>query len=86
MDLHWLCVPVPVPLFTACSHHPAVTVVCHARSAWLRGEVITEQGGEQSEAGAMQALSSSLAYPALRVLLIRESLQLHVLIMGTSSQ
>lgn len=60
----WICTgsvsPVPVPLSTACSHHPAV--VCHGRSAWLsqphgtawlRGEVITEQGAEQSEAGAM---------------------------------
>lgn len=54
---------------------PAVTVVCHARSAWLSQspgtawlgvEVITEQEGEQSEAGAMKALSSSLPYPALR--------------------
>lgn len=75
----WICTgsvsSMPVPLFTGCSHHPAVTVVYRARSAWLsqphgsawlRSEVITEQGGEQSEAGAMQALSSSLAYPALR--------------------
>lgn len=53
----WICTgcvsPMPVPLSTAFSHHPAVTVVCHTRSAWLsqpygtawlKSEVITEQG------------------------------------------